>query len=171
MGGANSGRKPSGRTNRLTLEERIQRNRDRARERWQKLKEQKESEPDLKGQTLYKLHYREKYHLDEERLGHLKEDGKGFRVDEDPIEWMKKMREQNKKRLDDILNDAEAMERIFSDRNDISDVQRAAQREKSYFSEKEIREMERKLNEEFNIVEDRRPGQSTYKRTEEETTE
>jgi hypothetical protein len=174
MGGVGSGRPCSGKRDksRLTLEEKIERNRVRARERWERLRTQKESEPDLKGQTLYKLHYRERYHLDEERLGHLREDGKGFRVDEDPTQWMKEIREKNKRRLDDILNDAEAMERIFSDRDDIPALQKAAQREKRYFSEKEIREMERKLNEEFNLVEDRRGiQQSSYKPLNEETTE
>jgi len=174
MGGTGSGRPASGKRSneRLTLEEKIERNRVRARERWERLKEQKESEPELKGQTLYKLHYREKYHLNEERLGHLREDGKAFRVDEDPIEWMKRIREQNKRRLDEIFADPEAMERIFSDRDDIPALQKAAQREKRYFSEKEIREMERKLNEEFNLVEDRRGiQQSSYKPLNEETTE
>ena len=168
MGGSGSGRPASGKKNmaRLTTEERIERNRVRARERWQRLRDEKENGVQLSGYQKYKQQYRLTYHVAEERLGHLRESGKGFRVDEDPIQWMKQMREQNKKRLDDILNDTEAMERIFSDRNDISDIQRAAQREKKYFSEKEIKEMERKLNEEFNLVEDRKTGQSTYKKTE-----
>jgi hypothetical protein len=170
MGGSGSGRPASGKKERgkLTLEEKIERNRVRARERWHRLKEQKESEPDLKGQSLYKLHYRERYHLEEERLGHLRESGKGFTVDEDPIEWMKKMREQNKARLEEILNNTEAMERIFSDREDLSQIQKAAQREKKYMSAKEIKEIETKLNKEFNLIEDRRPTQSTYKPINEE---
>jgi hypothetical protein len=166
MGGSGSGRPASGKKDlsRLTLEQKIERNRVRARERWQRLRTQTESEPDLKGQSLYKLHYRQKYHENEERLGHLREDGKAFRVDEDPIEWMKKIREQNKKRLDDILNDTEAMERIFSDRDDISDVQKAAQRHRTYLSAKEIKEIEANLNKEFNLVEDRKPNTySTFK--------
>jgi hypothetical protein len=173
MGGQGSGRPASGKKNneRLTLEEKVQRNRDRARERWQRLKEQKETESELKGQSLYKLHYRENYHKNEERLGYLREPGKSFRVEEDPIEWIKYIREKNRTRLDEILNDAEAMERIFSDRDDISDLQKAAQRQKTYLSVKEIAEIERKLNEEFGLVEDRRPNQSTYKKTEEETIE
>jgi len=167
MGGTGSGRPASGKKERgrLTLEEKIERNRVRARERWQRLRTQTESEPDLKGQSLYKLHYRQRYHEDEERLGHLREDGKGFRVDEDSTQWMKEMREKNKKRLDDILNDTEAMERIFSDREDLSQIQKAAQKEKKYLSAKEIKEIEEKLNREFNLVEDRRPNQSTYKKT------
>jgi hypothetical protein len=172
MGGVNSGRRPSGQTTRLTLEEKVERNRVRARERWHRLKEQKENGTDLKGQQLYKLHYREKYHKDEERLGYLREDGKVFKVHEDPTQFMIYIREKNRKRLDDILNDSEAMERIFADRDDISDLQRSAKRQKNYFSEKEIREMERKLNEEFNLVEDRRgTQQSSYKPLNEETTE
>ena len=68
--------------------------------------------------------------------------------------------------MDEILNDAERMEYIFSDRDDISEIQRNAQRQKTYLSAKEIKEIETKLNEEFNLIEDRRPGQSTYKKTE-----
>jgi len=171
MGGTGSGRPASGKKERgrLTLEEKIERNRVRARERWQRLKIQTESEPDLKGQTLYKLHYRQRYHEDEERLGHLREDGKSFRVDEDPTQWMKEMREKNKKRLDDILNDTEAMERIFSDREDLSQIQKAAQKEKKYLSAKEIKDIETKLNKEFNLVEDRKPNTySTFKPINEE---
>ena len=171
MGGVGSGRPCSGKRDksRLTLEEKIERNRQRSRDRWHRLKEQKESEPDLKGQTLYKLHYREKYHLDEERLGYLREAGKGFDINEDPNEWMKYIRNKNRERLDIILNDVELMERVFSDRDDISDLQKAAQRQKTYLSAKEIAEIERKLNEEFNLIEDRRGNyQTTYKKTEED---
>ena len=171
MGGVGSGRPASGKKNnsRLNLDEKIERNRVRARERWQRLRQEKEAGGDLSGYDKYKLHYKVKYHSDEERLGYLREDGKPFKVNEDPIQWMKEIREKNKKRLDDILNDAEAMERIFSDRDDISDLQKAAQRQKTYLSAKEIAEIEAKLNKEFNLVEDRRPTQSTYKRTEETT--
>jgi hypothetical protein len=167
MGGSGSGRPASGKKDlsRLTLAEKIERNRVRARERWQRLRDEKESGKDLSGYQKYKLYYKVKYHSDEERLGHLREAGKGFSTEEDPIEWMKEMREKNKKRLDDILNDTEAMERIFSDRNDISDLQRAAQRQKTYMSDKEIREIEKRLQEEFNIVEDRRQSQTIYKTT------
>jgi hypothetical protein len=173
MGGLGSGRPASGKKNnsRLNLDEKIERNRVRARERWQRLRDEKEAGGDLSGYEKYKLGYKVRYHSDEERLGHLREDGKPFKVNEDPIQWMKEIREKNRQRLDDILNDAEAMERIFSDRNDISDLQKAAQRQKTYLSAKEIAEIEAKLNKEFNLVEDRRPTQSTYKRTEEETTE
>jgi hypothetical protein len=171
MGGVGSGRPASGKKNnsRLNLDEKIERNRVRARERWQRLRQEKEAGGDLSGYEKYKLGYKVRYHSDEERLGYLREDGKPFKVDEDPIQWMKEIREKNKKRLDDILNDAEAMERIFSDREDISDLQKAAQRQKTYLSVKEIAEIEAKLNKEFNLVEDRRPTQSTYKRTEETT--
>jgi hypothetical protein len=102
-------------------------------------------------------------------LGYLREDGKPFKVNEDPKEWMKYIREKNKQRLDEILNDSEAMERIFSDRDDISQLQKSAQRQKNYLSAKEIAEIERKLNEEFNLVEDRRGiQQSSYKPVNEE---
>jgi hypothetical protein len=166
MGGLGSGRPASGKKNmaRLTLEEKIERNRVRARERWQRLRDETEDGKTLTGYEKYKLGYKLRYHDDEERLGYLRESGKSFRVDEDPIEWMKGIREKNRERLDIILNDAEAMERIFSDRNDISDVQRAAQRQKNYYSAKEIKEMEAKLNKEFNLVEDRRTNTySTFK--------
>ena len=58
MGGLGSGRPASGKKNmtRLTLAEKIERNRIRARERWQRLRTQTEAQPDLKGQSLYKLH-------------------------------------------------------------------------------------------------------------------
>ena len=174
MGGLGSGRPASGKKNmtRLTLEEKIERNRVRARERWQRLRDESEAGVDLSGYQKYKLGYKLRYHSDEERLGYLREDGKGLKHNEDPEEWMKYIREKNKSRLDAILNDSEAMERIFSDRNDIPDLQRAAQRHKNYYSAKEIAEMERKLNEEFNLVEDRRGNQqSSYKPLNEETTE
>ena len=60
------------------------------------------------------------------------------------------------------------MEYIFSDRDDIPETQRNIQRQRTHYTTKEIAEMERKLNEEFNIIEDRRPSQSTYKKTTEE---
>jgi hypothetical protein len=167
MGGQGSGRPASGKKDkqRLTLEEKIERNRVRARERWQRLRDEKEAGVDLSGYAKYKLGYKVRYHSDEERLGYLREDGKVFKVNEDPQQWMIYIREKNKKRLDEILNDAEAIERIFSDRDDISDLQKAAQRKKSYMSDKEIREIEKRLQEEFNIVEDRRQSQTIYKTT------
>jgi hypothetical protein len=170
MGGVGSGRPASGKKDksRLTLAEKIERNRVRARERWQRLRDEKENGVQLSGYQKYKQQYRLTYHVAEERLGHLRESGKTFRVDEDPIQWMKEIREKNKKRLDDILNDTEAMERIFKDRDDISEIQKNAQRQKKYMSEKEIKEIEKRLQEEFNIVEDRRPTQSTYKKTNED---
>ena len=166
MGGLGSGRPASGKkdNSRLTLEEKVERNRVRARERWKRLRDEKEAGVDLSGYDKYKLHYKVKYHSDEERLGYLREDGKGFKVNEDPKEWMVYIREKNKTRLEQILNDTEAMERIFSDRDDISQLQKSAQRQKNYLSAKEIKEIEEKLNREFNLVEDRRPiQQSSYK--------
>jgi hypothetical protein len=171
MGGTGSGRPASGKkdNSRLTLEEKIERNRVRARERWQRLRDEKEQGKDLSGYQKYKLYYKVKYHDDEERLGYLREDGKVFKVNEDPQKFMVYIREKNRQRLDEILNDPEAMERIFSDRDDISDLQKAAQRQKSYMSAKEIKEIETKLNEEFNLIEDRRGyQQSSYKPINEE---
>jgi hypothetical protein len=78
-------------------------------------------------------------------------------------------KESKTRLLDIILNDVELMERVFSDRDDISDLQKAAQRQKKYLSVKEIAEIERKLNEEFGLIEDRRQSQSTYKKSEETT--
>jgi hypothetical protein len=75
---------------------------------------------------------------------------------------IKEIRETNRRRLDEILNDPQAMERIFSDREDIPFLQKQTQRRKTYYTDKEIKEMERKLNDEFNLVEDRKP-QSTFK--------
>jgi hypothetical protein len=174
MGGVGSGRPASGKKNksRLTLEEKIERNRVRARERWQRLKLQKEKEPELKGQSLYKLHYKERYHADEERLGYLRQGSKRLGFDESLEDFMKEIRETNSRRLDEILNDPQAMERIFADREDITFIQKVTQRQKKYMSAKEIKEIERKLNEEFNLVEDRRGyNQSTYKNTEDDNNE
>jgi hypothetical protein len=169
MGGTGSGRKPTGSKTKLTFEEKVERNRVRARERWQRLRDETEGGKNLSGYAKYKLGYKLRYHNDEERLGFLREDGKALKHNEDPEEWMKYIREKNKSRLDEILNDVETMERIFSDRDDISDLQKAAQRHKNYFSAKEIAEMERKLNEEFNLVEDRRGNKySTFKPISEE---
>ena len=164
MGGLGSGRPAAGLKDkrRLTNEERIERNRVRARERWQRLRDEREKQPELKGKTKYNLYYREKYNKDEERIGHLRQPGKTFKIEEDPIELIKEIKETNKRRLDEILNDPKAMERIFSDRDDIPFLQKQTQRRKTYYTAKEIKEMERKLNEEFNLVEDRKQ-QSTFK--------
>jgi len=167
MGGTGSGRKAAGVRGRLTFEEKVERNRVRARERWQRLKEEKEQSGDLTGYEKYKLSYKVKYHNDEERLGYLRESSLKFALNEDPRDFLIYIREKNRKRLDEILNDTEALERIFADRDDIPELQRNAQRHKKYYSEKEIKEMERKLNEEFGLVEDRRQSQSTYKKPEE----
>ena len=169
MGGTGSGRRPKGSKYGLTLEEKIERNRVRARERWQRLRDEKENSPELKGNSLYKLNLKVKYHNDEERLGYLREPSTKLRVNEYPHEYLQYLRKKNADRLDEILNDAEAMERIFADRDDIPTIQKNAQRHKNYYSAKEIAEMERKLNEEFNLIEDRRPSQSTYKKQNEET--
>ena len=168
MGGLGSGRRPKGSKYGLTLEEKIERNRERARERWQRLRDEKENSGELKGKSLYKLNLKEKYHNDEERLGYLREPSTKLKVNEYWDNYIQYLREKNRMRLDEILNDAEAMERIFADRDDIPTIQKNAQRHKNYYSAKEIAEMERKLNEEFNLVEDRRPVQSTYKKTSEE---
>lgn len=169
MGGTGSGRKPSDKNAKLTLEEKIERNRVRARERWHRLKEEKEKEPELKGYSLYKLHYKERYHKNEERLGYLREEGKVFKVNEDPQEFLKYIREKNRNRLDEILNDEEAMKRIFADRDDIPELVQARQKQKKYMSDKEIKEITKGLEEEFNLVEDRNPKQySTFKPINEE---
>jgi hypothetical protein len=171
MGGKGSGRPvgknraPKADLRHLTKEEKAERNRQYGRDRWERLRQEKEENSELTGYQKYKINYKIKYHDDEERIGHLREEGRVFKVDEDPAEFLIYVREKNKKRLDEILNDSEMMEYIFADRNDLSEIQRNAQRQKNYYTSKEIKEMEAKLNEEFNIVEDRRPGQSTYKKT------
>jgi hypothetical protein len=50
----------------------------------------------------------------------------------------------------------------------MTDAQKNLQRQRTHLSYKEIKEIENKLNEEFNLIEDRRPGQSTYKKTNED---
>jgi hypothetical protein len=172
MGGPGSGRPvgknraPKADLSHLTKEEKAERNRQYGRDRWERLRQEKEENSELTGYQKYKINYKIKYHDDEERIGHLREEGRVFKVDEDPAEFLIYVREKNRRVLDEILNNPEMMEYIFADRNDLSEIQRNAQRQKNYYTAKEIAEKERKLNEEFNIVEDRRPGQSTYKKTE-----
>ena len=168
MGGTGSGRRAKGIKGKLTFEEKVERNRQRARDRWRRLSEETKSGEDLSGYQKYKLSYKVKYHNEEERLGYLRESSRKFSLQEDPYEFLQYIREKNRNRLDEIFNDVEAMERIFADRDDIPMLQKNAQKKKTYYTAKEIAEMEKKLNEEFNLVEDRRPGQSTYKKTTEE---
>jgi hypothetical protein len=77
------------------------------------------------------------------------------------------IREKNRRILDEILNDVERMQYIFSDRDDITETQKNLQRQRNHYTAKEIKEMERKLNEEFNLLEDRKT-QSTFKPINEE---
>jgi len=175
MGGIGSGRPANGRIRapkadlrHLTKEEKEERNRQYGRERWERLRKEKEENSELNLYQKYKENYKIKYADDEKRIGHLREEGRVFKVDEDPAEFLIYVREKNRRVLDEILNDAERMEYIFSDRNDLSQIQKNAQRQKHYYTAKEIAEKERKLNEEFNTVEDRRPTQSTYKKTTED---
>jgi len=174
MGGPGSGRPvgknraPKADLSHLTKEEKLERNRQYGRDRWERLRKEKEENSELTGYQKYKINYKIKYHDDEQRIGHLREAGTRLKVHEDPDEWLQYIREKNRTQLDTILNNAEMMEYIFADRNDLSEIQRNAQRQKNYYTAKEIAEKERKLNEEFNTVEDRRPGQSTYKKTNED---
>ena len=174
MGGPGSGRPvgknraPKADLSHLTKEEKAERNRQYGRDRWERLRQEKEENSELTGYQKYKINYKIKYADDEARIGHLREDGRVFKVDEDPAEFLIYVREKNRRVLDEILNNPEMMEYIFADRNDLSEIQRNAQRQKNYYTAKEIAEKERKLNEEFNIVEDRRPTQSTYKKTNED---
>lgn len=171
MGGSGSGRKSAGSKTKLTLEEKIERNRIRARERWQRLRDETNDGKDLSGYQKYKLGYKLRYHSDEERLGYLRESSRKFAVNEYPQDFLIYIREKNRKRLDEILNDEEALERIFSDREDISFLQKQAQKQKKYMSDKEIKEKMKQLEEEFGLVEDRRPSQSTYKQTTDDNNE
>jgi hypothetical protein len=174
MGGPGSGRPvgknraPKADLSHLTKEEKLERNRQYGRDRWERLRQEKEENSELTGYQKYKINYKIKYADDEARIGHLREEGRVFKVDEDPAEFLIYVREKNRRVLDSILNNSEMMEYIFADRNDLSEIQRNAQRQKHYYTAKEIAEKERKLNEEFNIVEDRRPTQSTYKKTNED---
>ena len=174
MGGPGSGRPvgknraPKADLRHLSKEEKLERNRQYGRDRWERLRQEKEENSELSGYQKYKINYKLKYHDDEERIGHLREEGRVFKVHEDPAEFLIYVREKNKKRLDEILNDSEMMKYIFSDRDDIPEAQKNLQRQRSHYTAKEIKEMERKLNEEFNIVEDRRYQQSTYKKTTED---
>ena len=171
MGGPGSGRPvgknraPKADLSHLTKEEKAERNRQYGRDRWERLRQEKEENSELTGYQKYKINYKIKYADDEARIGHLREEGRVFKVNEDPAEFLIYVREKNRRVLDEILNNPEMMEYIFADRNDLSEIQRNAQRQKNYYTAKEIAEKERKLNEEFNIVEDRRPSQSTYKKT------
>jgi hypothetical protein len=170
MGGQGSGRRVKGSKEILSTEEKIERNRTAARERWRRLKEQKENGESITSYQKYRLNTKIKHNKDEERLAYLRESSKSLKVTEDPKEYLQYLREKNRNRLDEILNDVEAMERIFADREDISAALKANIRKRDYYSSKEIAEMERKLNEEFNTVEDRRPSQRTYKKTTEDDT-
>ena len=171
MGGPGSGRPvgknraPKADLSHLSKEEKAERNRQYGRDRWERLRQEKEENSELTGYQKYKINYKIKYADDEARIGHLREEGRVFKVNEDPAEFLIYVREKNRKILDSILNNPEMMEYIFADRNDLSEIQRNIQRQKNYYTAKEIAEKERKLNEEFNIVEDRRPSQSTYKKT------
>ena len=174
MGGPGSGRPvgknraPKADLSHLTKEEKAERNRQYGRDRWERLRKEKEENSELTGYQKYKENFKIKYADDERRIGHLREEGRVFKVHEDPAEFLIYVREKNRRVLDAILNNPEMMEYIFADRNDLSEIQRNAQRQKNYYTAKEIAEKERKLNEEFNTVEDRRPSQSTYKKTNED---
>jgi hypothetical protein len=172
MGGVGSGRPANGRIRapkedlrHLTKEQKLERNRQYGRDRFDRLRKEKAENSELTGYQLYKLNYKMKYATDEGRLAHLREEGRVFKVDEDPAEFQIYIREKNKRVLEEILADEVRMQYIFSDRDDMTDAQKNLQRQRSHYTAKEIAEMERKLNEEFNLVEDRRPNQSTYKPT------
>jgi len=177
MGGPGSGRPvgknraPKADLSHLTKEEKAERNRQYGRDRWERLRQEKEENSELTGYQKYKINYKIKYADDEARIGHLREEGRVFKVHEDPAEFLIYVREKNRRVLDEILNNPEMMEYIFAERNDLSEIQRNAQRQKNYYTAKEIAEKERKLNEEFNLIEDRRPGQSTYKKSTDDNNE
>ena len=175
MGGTGSGRPANGikapkeDLSHLSKEEKLERSRKYARDRFDRLRQEKAENSELNGYQLYKLNYKMKYHDDEKRIGHLREEGRVFKVDEDPAEFMIYIREKNRRILDEILNDVERMQYIFSDRDDITETQKNLQRQRNHYTAKEIKEMETKLNEEFNLIEDRRGyQQSSYKPINEE---
>ena len=162
MGGLGSGKQ---RTKYNSQEEYIEANRAAARLRYQLVKEKKQNV-----YQTYKDNYKKKFENDKERLGYLREPSRVFGVNEDPAEWLKYIREKNRKRLDEILNDDEAMKRIFAERDDISELQKAQQKQKKHMSDKEIKEKLRQLEEEFNLLEDRKEEEkkSVYKNQNEE---
>jgi hypothetical protein len=174
MGGVGSGRPvgknraPKADLSHLTKEEKAERNRQYGRDRWERLRKEKEENSELTKYQKYKINFKIKYADDEARIAHLREEGRVFKVDEDPAEFQIYIREKNKRVLEEILADEVKMQYIFSDRDDMTDAQKNLQRQRTHLSYKEIKEIENKLNEEFNLIEDRRPGQSTYKKTNED---
>lgn len=81
---------------------------------------------------------------DEKRLEHLKEPPTLLKRDSEPYDvFLKRVREKNRKRLDEILADPELMWRIFADRDDMRTVEAKELREKAkenkkYITDKEI---------------------------------
>ena len=133
MGGPGSGRPvgknraPKADLSHLSKEEKAERNRQYGRDRWERLRQEKEENSELSGYQKYKINYKIKYHDDVARIGHLREEGRVFKVHEDPDEWLQYIREKNRTQLDSILNNVEMMEYIFSDRDDIPEAQKNLQ--------------------------------------------
>lgn len=164
MGGVGSG---SIKKKYATREEYAAANRENSKKRYHRLRAEK-----LEGKhpktRVYQKKQLEKYHNDEERIGHLRETSRGFKVDEDPKEYLKEIREKNKKVFDDIMSDDERWRSIFKFRDDLPNRTKVDGRRKHHLSDEEIKEKREKLEREFNLVEDRRPSQSTYKKTTDE---
>lgn len=165
MGGSGSG---SIKKKYATREEYAEANRENAKKRYHRLRAEK-----LEGKhpktTVYQKRVLEKYHKDEERIGHLRETSRGFRVDEDPKEYLKEVREKNKKVFDEIMGDEERWRDIFKFRDDLPIRTKVDGRRKHHLSDEEIKEKTQKLEREFNLVEDRKPkGYSSFKPINEE---
>lgn len=162
MGGQGSGsRSKDPLVQGLSRAEKVERNRIRAKERWHRLKAEGSH---LIGKKKYANNLKVKYSEDEERLAYLRESARKINIGGNPEEWMRYIREKNRNRLDEILADTELMNSIFSDREDISPAKRAVMQQKDYLSDKDIQSLTKRLEEEFNLVEDRRTkGYSTFK--------
>jgi len=91
--------------------------------------------------------YTNRRNEEEKALEYLKEPPILLNRDGEPYDdFIKRVREKNKRRLDEILNDPEAMWRIFADRDDIRTIEVAMLREKakqnkSYITDKEVDEV------------------------------
>lgn len=93
---------------------------------------------------------REKEYAEDERLKIYKEDITRLLTKREKIEFRKYINEKNKKRLDEIFADKEAMERIFADRDDIGFYEIQMERKKKnsggkWITADEIRKAEREI--------------------------
>lgn len=146
-----------------TREEYYEANRLKSKERYHRLQAEKRAKhPNAE---KYKKNVKEKYHEDEKRIGERRESARTFKVDEDPKEYLQKVREKNRNMFDEILNDEKRWKEIFRDRDDVSKSQQNKQKyNRTTIDGKELTQRLRKLEEEFNLLEDKKGYEgSTYK--------